>query len=178
MAVGMPDPSVEGKAVFACATTPRAARQWLREGPLAECAERFAALPGADGAALGDFFAGWPGSQNRPEAYLSVRGPEPGAPEVAAPVHGLALRLRLFAPAATVQELRLNGTLIQLPDPRVCIWQDRGMTYVELDIPEARSVDHEFLLVTCIYDPGPRPAERSVADALQRAGNAMGSTAC
>ena len=177
MAVGMPDPSVEGKAVFACATTPRAARQWLREGPLAECAERFTALPGADGTALRDFFAGWPGSQNRPEAYLSVRGPEPGAPEVAAPTHGLALRLRLFASSATVQELRLNGRLVELSDPRVGIWQARGMTYVELAVPEGGGRDDEFLLLTCAFDPGARPAEWSVVDALQRAGNAAGSTA-
>ncbi|MBT7164801.1 MAG: hypothetical protein HN904_18620, partial [Victivallales bacterium] len=139
--------------------------------------ERFAALPGADGAALGDFFAGWPGSQNRPEAYLSVRGPEPGAPEVAAPTHGLALRLRLFAPSATVQELRLNGRLVELSDPRVGIWQARGMTYVELAVPEGGGRDDEFLLLTCAFDPGSRPAEWSVADALQRAGDTMGSTA-
>ena len=168
MAVAMADPSVDGRAVFACATTPAAARKWLREAPLAECAERFAALPGADAAGLREFFAGWPGSQNHPEAFLSVRGPDPGAPEVGPPLHGFALRLRLFAPAATIRELRLNGRLLPLSDPRVSVWHARGMTHVELDVPGHEARDLDFALLTCLHDPGPRPEDWSLAAALAR----------
>lgn len=167
MAVAMVDPAVEGKAAFACATTPRAAREWLRERPLTEFVKGLDPLPEA--AALRDFFADWPGSQNRPEAWLSTRGPEANAPEVGPPRHGLVLRLRLFAAAAKVTELRLNGRSLGMATPGVRLWRARGMTYVEVDAPPELVAREECLLVTCCYDPGPRPPDWSLAEARSRA---------
>jgi hypothetical protein len=177
MAVGMVDPSVEGKAVFACATTPPAAREWMLEGPLENAVERFVRLPGADVAALRTFFAGWPGSQNDPVACWSVRGPEPDVPNVPAPTHGLALRLRLFSPCAIVVELRLNGCLLSLADRRLKVWHGRGMTFVEVEIVPEEAAREELLLLTCNYRTGER-SDWSVAAALARARTGKDAGAC
>lgn len=163
MALGMVDPMVEGKAFLACATTPQAAREWLREQSLTE----FVAT--LESTVLREFLANWPGSQNRPEAWLSVRGPEAAAPDMPPPVHGLALRLRLFSPMAEVQELRLNGQLLDLAAPEVQLWRARGMTYVEVEIGPELAAQTECLLLTCRYDPGQRLPEWSLAEARSQA---------
>jgi hypothetical protein len=171
---GMPDPSINGRAMHCCALTHEAARHWLPVSTLAEFANRIATHPGMDGGAIRTFLAGWPAGQNGPSAMLSLDGGGASAGAGAEPPDvplstGLAMRLRLFDPHARPRELRLNGRVLDLGDEsRVRTWRARGITCVEVVFPPEAVREADLFVVTLDYEPGARGSRWSATDALRR----------
>jgi hypothetical protein len=156
---GMIDPMVEGKWLYLCCTSPRAAQRWLGDTALDKFTAGLQAHPGMDGAALRRFAAGWPAGQNHPRACLALQGGG-SAPQDARPIeHGLSLRLRVPFQKARLTDLRLNG--YPLPPSEVdgyMTWVARGYTYVQVNIPPKRSAKENLFVVTCRYEPGEKRA--------------------
>jgi len=168
ISLGMVDPNVEGRAVLLCATRPSAAQRWLKGPDVPSWLAALAAHPAVCIEPLQQFFSGWPAGQNGPLPMPYVSGPGQGAGEDAIR-HGLCLRLRLFFPAARIEELLVNGRPVPASErDGFTTWQARGMTFVQIAIPPERSAAEDLFVVTCRYDPGVSRARWSAVAALAR----------
>jgi len=149
------DPQMAGKTVAVFTTAPEACRQWL-EGM--EAADAFAAHLEAhseiDAAFVQNFLRGWPGGQNRPEPYFSLRHAPQG--DSSEPIeNGIAFRLRIPFPKARIRDLRLNGRpLPQSAEDGYITWKARGFTFIQVNVPPPKANAQTLFVVTCEYDPG------------------------
>lgn len=156
LAQGMVDPMVSGKLVYVCSATAAAAGRWLAPGPLADWADKLSDHGNIDAEPIRRFVAGWPQGQNHPEAFLHIWRSSGDGQTASTPIqHGLCLRLRIFWPNAEVTDLRLNGYPVVLSETDgYTLWRDRGITFVQVNIPPERSRVEDLYIVTCTYDPG------------------------
>jgi hypothetical protein len=96
--------------------------------------------------------------QNRPEPAFTVwpaaGGEQPSHADE--PVcHGAALRIRVPYSKAAVRDVRLNGhPLAECGEDGYEIWRARGFTFIQANLPPARTRDESFWILTCQYDPG------------------------
>jgi len=163
LAHGHADPSIEGKILYVCATTPAAARRWLRDKTLKEFAARLAEHPRIHVQPIQRFVEGWPRGQNHPQAFLPIQGGAAAAEQAAPIEHGLSLRLRIFSDRARLTELLLNGYPVARSETDGYLqWAARGITYIQINIPPERLRRDDFFVVTCAYDPGRKRVRWSI----------------
>lgn len=151
--IAMNDPMVEGKILFACATSPSAANKWLKGKTIKAFSAQLSEDPNINAAPIQRFLAGWPRGQNGPEAFLGCVGGD-AKKDAATIEHGISLRLRIFFSKAQITDLRLNGHPVAPGETNGFIqWRARGITYVQINIPPERTKKEEVFVVTCEYDP-------------------------
>ena len=155
MTHGMTDPFVEGKTLYLCATSSKAARTWLGDRTVKGFVARLREHPDVDLEPVERFVAGWPAGQNHPEAFLSLQGGGAEVEPAARIEHGLSLRLRIFYSKAQITDLRVNGHPIPPSETDGYLtWVVRGYTYVQINIPPEKLGTDDLFVVTCAYDPG------------------------
>ncbi len=153
------DPQMTGKTAAVFTLSADARREWLEaKDTLADFAANLKRHPAVNAEYIQDFLSGWPCGQNRPEAALSVwhggQGGEcPGEDE---PIrHGAALRVRVPYPKASIRDIRLNGhPLAESSEDGYSIWKARGFTFIQANVPPAKSQVETLWILTCKYDPG------------------------
>jgi len=154
---GTANPNKEGVIVYLCATSARAAQEWLGDRSLKGLADRLAAHPHVDAGplkALVPEYPDFPGQWGA-EANVSLPRVEGGAIEAPPVQHGLCMRLRLPYPAARLVGLQVNGRPAHVS--AVDGYQTRaarGWTYVEVNVPPEVTRQQDLFVVTGRYDPG------------------------
>jgi hypothetical protein len=154
---GMSNPQVEGLAFYVCATTTAAAKRWLADSTLKGFAAKIAEHPCVNAAFIRRVLEGHPDGPGQwgPQACLWLEG---GGlrPEQDAPIeNGISLRLRIPYSQARITELHMNGCPIARSETDGYLtWVGQGFTYIQINIPPAKSSAEDFFIVTCRYDPG------------------------
>jgi hypothetical protein len=148
------NPQIEGKTLFACATTARGAA-WIDGKSLREIAARIGEHRAMEATPIREFLDGFPTGPGQwgPESMLLS---ESASSQIdRRPMNGLALRLRIPYPKAILEEVRLNGRPMKPSETDGYInWQARGFTTVQANIPPARSREEDLFIVTLTYRPG------------------------
>ena len=74
--------------------------------------------------------------------------------------HGLVVRLRIPFGRAKDIRILLNGhSLSNSETEGYLIWVDRGYTFVQVNIPPARTKAQDLFIITCEYDPAERRSQ-------------------
>ena len=146
---------MEGKLVYACATTQTAADKWLGDPRLETFFDRLKGHPGIETGDLVRMAEGWPDGQNQPEAFFYLKGGG-GKKEDDIPIqYGLSIRLRIQFERARIEKLLFNGRIMQTSETDGYLqWVARGWTYLQINIPPDRLKIDDFFLVSSEYDPG------------------------
>ena len=150
-------PSAVGRLIYACATSPAAAEQWLKERSLPAFAAKMKAHPKMHGDRIARLCEGFPTHEGQwgPSANMSMAGGGAKETEWKPVEHGLALRLRIPFPKAKQNDLWMNGELVRKGERDGSVsWVARGFTYVQVNIPPERCRREDFFVITVEYDPG------------------------
>ena len=160
------DPTMDGKILWACATSASAAAPFGAGGitstwggaetTLEAFAEALEDNPQVRNETIRRFVEGWPHGQNAAEAIVAKGGG--GGSGEGVLQHGICLRLRIPYTMSTIVSLQLNGeSVLEGPNSEVdgwTSWKARGFHFVQLNIPPAKSKECDFYLITCEYEPG------------------------
>lgn len=147
-------PHAAGRLVYVCATSPKAAAEWLGETSLSAFTRRMREHPKMAHGRIAEMLAGFPEGPGQwgPTANIML---ERGPAKQARPIeHGLALRLRLPFPKARNLDVWLNDAPLKVSESDGYVaWSVRGFTVVQIHIPPERSRREELFVASIRYDP-------------------------
>lgn len=153
LSFGMNRPWVVGRMLFVITTSIAARSKWLADTSLTgflETAKRNGGMPVERIASIVDGFPTTPG-QWGPTSNLSLAGGT-GNTELGRIEHGMALRLRLPFRKARGHEVWVNNEALK--SPALQVWEGRGFSNVEINIPPERTSKEDVFVISMRYDPG------------------------
>ena len=154
----MIDPPVTGKNIAVLALSPVEREQWLEGRDPGNFADNLGGHPDVDVGYIREFLEDWPGGQNRSKAHFITRPVQvEDMPAEAAdlPQNGIAFRLRIPFVKARLMDVRVNGYPIdESAEDGYTTWRARGFTFVQFNVPPAKTRRQGLFIVSCHYDPG------------------------
>ncbi len=154
---GFINPEREGLKFHVCITSPQASDELLRDPSLKSFARKIQEHPEINTSAILPLLEHYPNYSGQWGSEANVcTSYNPSTRNEFSPIeHGLGIRLRIPYPKARLDEVRVNGHVINPSETDGFLtWTARGFTYLQINIPPDKSRQRNIFIITCPYDPG------------------------